>query len=406
MPEPDSPVPGPSTEIVLAYSPSRHTLVALAHGPDYARAHEVLQQAGARPDADAMYQIPMQDPAAFQRMLETVLPQSADTAITTRISARPYLGDVAERIAEHLDGPWTADVHVYALPDGQRNVRPWLWDDGPLAQALDAQAVPYAATLTHGDGTALLLAEDPAALAGDASLLIGAFAPPGVPGGDFADALDAPTSIIVPGPYKGAALAIQQDLLPRYRHADRIRRASEVGDALDLAHEALAAWERTVRDRASGDHRELSLLRQRTKERLWQQFTQFLDYGGPLLAHAEALPHSLRAQLAAGRDPEHALDLLKAAFAEGQERREEWNATVQRLRETPRRLPPVSVEVLKNRRNHGASNAIARWMQRGQLLLDLTQTEAAPASTKAAQRRCGPAPAAPTANTQRTPPSP
>ncbi|MEU6230952.1 hypothetical protein [Streptomyces sp. NPDC047042] len=146
------------------------------------------------------------------------------------VSVRPFLGDIADRIAELLPGEWTAQVEIYSHPVWQGDLLPWLWDSGELVRAVEDQRVPYAARLTSTTGVELLLAErgpDP-----QLGYLVGALAPHQ----EFDNSYDnphTPAGIVLPSRPRPAARVITGTFLPAYHRALHQRRTDAVLAALD-----------------------------------------------------------------------------------------------------------------------------------------------------------------------------
>ncbi|MFD6874275.1 MULTISPECIES: hypothetical protein [unclassified Streptomyces] len=89
----------------------------------------------------------------------------ADTPRRLRVrllgGPHPYFGDYATAPADGLPGTWTVGVGVYAYPLWQEDLVPLLWDAGELIDSMEHVRIPYAAQLTNGAGTELLLVEQP-----------------------------------------------------------------------------------------------------------------------------------------------------------------------------------------------------------------------------------------------------
>ncbi|WP_405959845.1 hypothetical protein OG235_07675 [Streptomyces sp. NBC_00024] len=120
--------PNPPAEIRLAYSRAAG-LVAIAHGEQYRWANTALEQAGFTKRDDGSYSTPGPDVRAAAAKL---LPLAQRHHATVGVSPRPFLGDIADRIAARLPGTWTAQVEIYAHPVWQGDLLPWLWDGGEL----------------------------------------------------------------------------------------------------------------------------------------------------------------------------------------------------------------------------------------------------------------------------------
>ncbi|MEH0628517.1 hypothetical protein [Streptomyces stelliscabiei] len=272
--------PNPPAEIRLAYSRAAG-LVAIAHGEQYRWANTALEQAGFTKRDDGSYSTPGPDVRAAAAKL---LPLAQRHHATVGVSPRPFLGDIADRIAARLPGTWTAQVEIYAHPVWQGDLLPWLWDGGELVRAVEDQRVPYAATLTSDTGVELLLAErgeDP-----QLGYLVGALASPQ----EFDDSYDnpyAPTSIVLPSQPDLAVEAITDAFLPAYHRALHARRLDAVITALDELRaeydEVTAIW---VSGRSSDgtllDGHGLREANRTFAERAWRTFQ-------PVLTHAPGL---------------------------------------------------------------------------------------------------------------------
>ncbi|MEU3616853.1 hypothetical protein ABZ725_31805 [Streptomyces sp. NPDC006872] len=92
--------PNPPAEIRLAYSRAA-SLVAIAHGEQYRWAHTALEQAGFTKRDDGSYSTPGPDVRAATAKL---LPLAHRHHATVDVSPRPFLGDIADRIAAQLPG--------------------------------------------------------------------------------------------------------------------------------------------------------------------------------------------------------------------------------------------------------------------------------------------------------------
>ncbi|WP_217570536.1 hypothetical protein [Streptomyces sp. GbtcB7] len=230
----------PPAAITLAYSRTVG-LVAVAHGEQYKWAHTALEQAGFTKRNDGAYSTPGPD---IRTAAVKLLSLAHRHRTTVAVSQRPFLGDVADRIAELLPGTWTAQVEIYSHPVWQGDLLPWLWDRGELVRTVEDQRVPYAAKLTSDTGVELLLAhrgEDPRL-----GYLVGALASHQ----EFDNSYDnpyAPTGIALPSRPGQAAKAITDTFLPAYHQALHARRLDAVVTALDelrAEYDAVTAiWE-------------------------------------------------------------------------------------------------------------------------------------------------------------------
>ncbi|MFB7270773.1 hypothetical protein [Streptomyces sp. NPDC056244] len=150
---------------------------------------------------------------------------SCQTEVTT--SNRPYLGDIASLIAEHLPGPWQVTVENFALPDRKQERLSWLWAKD-LVDTLKQYPVPCGAVLRGGSGAEFLLIERP----WDGQYLVGALEP----GSDYTDSpVAAPRNVVATA--STVASAVRTRLLPAYEHSVRLLRLYEAEADLGWARE-------------------------------------------------------------------------------------------------------------------------------------------------------------------------
>lgn len=198
-------------------------------------------------------------------------------------SSRRFLGDIAQDLAAHLPGRWTAELNVYSHPVWQEDLVPWLWDSGELSQAVQTGRVPYAARLCDGADISLLLIERPGH---DHGYVIGAFAPE--PFDDNYEEPHAPRSAILPADSALAAGIVTSQFLPAYHRALDARRLNTITAALNLIHEerqALQAVRESGRytDGVRLDARLLPELERAFTERAWLEFHDVLTHAPALL---------------------------------------------------------------------------------------------------------------------------
>ncbi|MFJ9789408.1 hypothetical protein [Streptomyces globosus] len=222
-------------QIILALSPA-DGLVAVPLGEQYRWAHTALQLTpGFERRPDGTYALRNVDTA------EPILRALADTARRHRVllfgGARPYLGDYATALTNGLPGTWTVKIEVYAHPVWQEDLVPLLWDAGELIDSVVHSRISYAAQLTNGAGTELLLVERP----GSADeYLLGAFA-----SGTFDDNYaepHAPSSVVLPSDAAHAAGLVTGAFLPAYEQAVHERLLTAVEAAHGRLEELLAEW--------------------------------------------------------------------------------------------------------------------------------------------------------------------
>ncbi|WP_215449447.1 hypothetical protein, partial [Streptomyces sp. ATCC 21386] len=307
--------PNPPAEIRLAYSRAAG-LVAIAHGEQYRWAHTALEQAEFTKRDDGSYSTPGPDVRAAAARL---LPLAHRHHATVDVSSRPFLGDIADRIAELLPRKWTAKVEIYAHPVWQGDLLPWLWDRGELVRTVEDQRVPYAATLTSDTGVELLLAargEDPRR-----GYLVGALASHLEFGNSYANPY-APSSIVLPSQPDLAAEAITDAFLPAYHRALHARRLDAVITALD---ELRAEYDDMTAIWSSGRSSDGTLLDgQRLREanrafaeRAWRTFR-------PVLTHAPSLLQQCGAMVADGSADTDIVAQLSEVLASSQAALDAW----------------------------------------------------------------------------------
>ncbi len=222
-------------QIILAVSPA-DGLVAVPLGEQYRWANTALQLTpGFERRPDGTYALRDMDTAA------PILRALADTARRHRVhlfgGPRPYLGDYATALADALPGTWTVKVEVYAHPLWQEDLVPLLWDAGELIDCVEHVRIPYAAQLTNGAGTKLLLVERPGSAH---EYLLGAFAS-GTFDDNYADP-HAPTSVVLPSEAAHAASLVAGRFLPAYELAVHERLLAAVEVAHGRLEELHATW--------------------------------------------------------------------------------------------------------------------------------------------------------------------
>ncbi|WP_405734833.1 hypothetical protein OG607_41190 [Streptomyces sp. NBC_01537] len=337
-------------------------IVAVASGQKYPWAQTALEQAGFHRRADGTYALPLRDPESGRAAL-TDLVRTAHrhhSAVTT--SNRRYLGDVADAIAEHLPGTWSATVDVYSHPVWQEDLVPWLWDCGELSRAVRSERIPYAAVLSDGAGIELLFVERPGHHHG---YLIGAFASEGFNNND--NEPHAPRSIVVPAEPELAARAISARVLPGYHRAVHARRLATVTAALARLREEYETWQAIV---ASGrysdgvpiDPRNLPDLESGFADYAWHAFRG-------ILLHAPALLKQCRPADAAWPQDAAALNRLQHTVEMATPVLTDWNTQVKGAWQKPGALPAQTYTDAKTRRDAQVRPAIETWLADGDTLI-------------------------------------
>ncbi|WP_326812291.1 hypothetical protein OIE62_07645 [Streptomyces scopuliridis] len=345
------------SQITLAHSPGTG-IIAIPSGEQHHRARTALEAAGFARRDDGTYAFPLADPVRQSAAVAELVDFARDHDVSVTLTARRYLGDIAERVARQLPGSWSARVEVYALPADQDNLADRLWDAGGLAEAVTTARIRYAAVLSDGRGTDfdLLVIERPGH---DHEYLIGALAP--TPGSALADEANAPRCVVVTGEPAHTAQAIMKRLLPVCRQALHARRISEVARALTRARTAERTWDATVRTRRTSDgtpldDERLAGLEVWFRYRMWDAFQTFLHHGPALI---DTHHTSSRATAVSSADAE-ALDRLRAALDAG--------ARVHRGAPAPTPAEPPSA--VQAQRTADAWPAIGTWLVDGHVLID------------------------------------
>ncbi|MFI0743010.1 hypothetical protein ACH4PU_33805 [Streptomyces sp. NPDC021100] len=348
-------------QITLSFSRSAG-IVAVAAGEKYPWARTALEATGFQRRQDGTYSLPVEDPQAAQATMAELL-RTADRHLSVvKISGRTFIGDVAEGIAAHLPGRWSATVDVYSHPVWQEDLVPLLWDTGELAQEVRTARIPCAAVLNDGAGTELLLIERPGHRQ---DYLVGAFAPEGFD--DNYEDPHAPSSIVIPGVAQPAAQAISERFLPAYQQAVRARRVADIASTLERLREEYQTWEMI---KASGRYSDGSPLmagvlpgaEEAFANLSWNAFGDTLRHG---LAVLERCPP---AGPVAPQDAA-ALDRLAGALARGEEVIADWDALQEDWRRTPRALTADSYIDAKAERDARLRPVIETWLADGDAFL-------------------------------------
>ncbi|MFF4867245.1 hypothetical protein ACFY3J_37425 [Streptomyces sp. NPDC001231] len=224
-------------QITLAYSRG-DGIIAIGHGERYKAAHQALAASGFRRGDDWVYHLPDTDEDASRATMANLVRHATAHEAEVTTSSRRFIGDAARDIAHLLPGQWDTRIELYSHPAWQQDLAPWLWDNGELAQAVQNERIPYAATITDtATGTTLLLVERPGH---QLDYLVGAFVPEPFEEGHGDP--HAPRSITLP-PFAGhAARTIADRFLPAYVRAVHTRRIATVTEALDRIRAEQDNW--------------------------------------------------------------------------------------------------------------------------------------------------------------------
>ncbi|MFJ9033623.1 hypothetical protein ACIRQP_34995 [Streptomyces sp. NPDC102274] len=345
------------SQITLAHSPGPG-IIAIPSGEQHDRARTALRSTGFAQRDDGTYAFPLADPVRQSAAVAELVGFARDHDVSVTLTARRYLGDIAEHIARRLPGGWSARVEIYALPADQDGLADRLWDAGELAQAITTTRIPYAAVLTGHRGTdpGLLVIERPGH---NHEYLVGALAP--LTGRALTDERNAPRCVVVTGEPAHTAHAITERLLPVCHQALHTRRISEVARALTRARTAERTWDETVRTRRTSDgtpldDKRLDGLEVWFRYQMWDAFQTFLDHGPALTGdNSPASP----ATVVSGVEAE-ALDRLRSALDAG-------NQIRHRAPAPPTAEPPSAALA---QRTADAWPAIATWLLDGHVLID------------------------------------
>ncbi|MFF4285667.1 hypothetical protein ACFY0R_10105 [Streptomyces sp. NPDC001633] len=383
--------------IYLCYSASRG-VTAFTGGKNYRWAGTALHKAGFVRLSDGTYSLAQATSDATREALLdlTRLARTHRTAITTL--ERPFLGDVAARVAQHLPGDWSSEIVVHCVPVWQQDHLDWLWDQGALSQTLITKRVPYAALLTNGTDE-LLMIERP----GHEQLLIGAYLPTDFnrrspDNRHFSKTPYAPNSICVPAQPLPAAHAVITELLPRYAHAVHRLRTERVADALSAGQRALDAWDAVSDSLADEqgwplDDETYGLRAQRRDAEVWDQFEVFLDHGPALIGTVTKHLDEVTDQIPRG-PAEQLLGAMRGVLERGRDAIASW-------RENVSQLGDQAFDDAVAERNADVWDAMVTWLARSPDFIKLARSAApSPASSiPAPDASQSPAlnPAAPTA---------
>ncbi|MCC3779453.1 hypothetical protein [Streptomyces sp. UNOB3_S3] len=362
-------------QITLSFSRSAD-IIAVASGERYPWAQTALKLSGFQRRHDGTYALAPGDPPTTQATMASLVRTADRHRSTVKISGRFYLGDIAEGIATHLPGEWSATVEVYSHPLWQEDLVPWLWDAGELSEAIRTTRVPYAAVLTNGAGVDLLLVERPAHHQG---YVVGALASNGFDD-NFEDP-HAPSSIVVPGAAQSSAHAITNRFLPAYRQAVHTRRTAAVVSALDRIREEVRVRE-VIKE--SGRYSDGSSLASEGLPGAEEAFADLSWFAfRDVLLHAPAVLERCWPADSAWPQDAAALDRLEGALARGQAILSEWTTQLKGLRTTSRTLGHESTGAgAKAERDARMQPVIETWLADGDAFLRQARV-ATPATSSA-----------------------
>ncbi|MGY4968340.1 hypothetical protein ACWGCC_03795 [Streptomyces nigrescens] len=380
--------PTPSALITLGYS-ADHGLIGLPTGRRYRSAQDALKDAGfiRLPDSDP-YTLPLSDLDAVRATLRDLPRLAHGHGVSVNTLDRPYLGDMAERIAYKLPGAWAVRVDVYCVPVWQTDLLDWLWSKGELPEVLAGEQLQYGAVLT--DGTTELLLADRPGHPGD--YLAGTLLPGGFDRSHTGTAY-APHSVRLPASASLAAHVLTTELLPHHHYAAHRLRTDQVAAALDAGQQALDAWD-AVSD-SLADEQGFPLdddvygrrVQQRDAE-VWEQFQIYLDHGAALLDTTEA-------HLAKQHHVDRQLMVMRGLLQRGHDDVALWRQEFARVRKAPEPQRDTLYAQVVAERNADAWDAMVTWLEQGPDLIPLARSVPTPAPALGpAPRNCGPAPSA------------
>jgi hypothetical protein len=164
--------------------------------------------------------------AALTQLHET----ARDCQAKVITSERPYLGDIADVVAEGLPGTWDVDIEHY--PDGSipAYLLDWVWEASPVLYARSEYHTSCAAILRDGGGTELLLTERP----WGHSYLVGTL----LPSPDEVDVVGAAPRTVIATTAHGAAADVRSRLLPEFEQLVHLARLREVQEELQWVRDA------------------------------------------------------------------------------------------------------------------------------------------------------------------------
>ncbi|MFE9725960.1 hypothetical protein ACFYQ5_20770 [Streptomyces sp. NPDC005794] len=190
-------------------------LVALPRGSGADWARTALDLSAFEEHHEGIHVLALTSPATAQNSIDTLYRNAQHFGITVDITRRSFIGDVARRIAQALDGTWEVELGNLQLPqsDARQRLR-WAWSAPVRSLSSNPRAygaLSAAAFLTHEDGRELVVTEQPYA----DQLLVGVLAPHI----EFLSlGIQPPASIGVPTE-QAALKKITRTLLPSYDRA-------------------------------------------------------------------------------------------------------------------------------------------------------------------------------------------
>ncbi|WP_206342755.1 hypothetical protein [Streptomyces ureilyticus] len=360
----------PPAEITLVLSASAG-IVAVAHGERYRWAQTALQRVGFQRRDNGTSALAVNDPQAARDTVHQLIRTARRHQATVTASSRRYLGDIADEMAAHLPGQWSARVGVHSHPVWQHDLVPWLWDAGELIRAVQTERLPYTAVLTDGTGIELLLVERPGH---QSDYLLGAFAPNGFD--EHVAKTSPPGSIVLPAAPEQAARAIADRFLPAYHHALHARRWATVAFALERIREEYDTRQAVKEsgrfsDASPLDPGHIPDLEGQFADFAWQEFRN-------VLTHAPALLDQCRPATTGRPEDAAALQRLRDALVRGTGILAGWNARLEDLRETPEVLPAATYGEAKAERDARVLPVIEAWLADGEVFLRHQARAAAP----------------------------
>jgi hypothetical protein len=355
-----------SEQITLVFSATAG-IIAVVTGHRYRHTEQILHTAGFNQHSNGTATLTTRQPEAMRAALTTLNRLAEQHNVPVTASTHVWIGDTAQQIAALLPGNWTVRVEVFSVPVWQEDLAESLWDNGDLVSAVRSQRIPYGAVLSDGDGTELLLVDQPNT---EGQLLVGALAREGLYGA-FADATDAPRSITTAASPGIAAQAITGRLLPAYREAVHNRRVRQVDQAHAQAYAEYETWDaiRTSRRYSDGTpltHDDLPVMREQFLNQVWEQFRVFLDHGGHLLDYVDPPEGTRPPHISDSMLP--ALRALRSAHTTGSQILAAWRQTTTTMRDNPTALPFEPYPDALARRNRAAWPAVRIWLQHGRVL--------------------------------------
>lgn len=134
-PDPRTPALPPTATITL-HRTTAGTLTGHASGARHQWAETCLTLAGFTADQYGIHQLPLDDPSQAREALHQLRQSAQDLDVAVILSERPFLGDVADRIAHALPGRWTVMVTAHPERHAQQGLLESVWASGPSGGAL------------------------------------------------------------------------------------------------------------------------------------------------------------------------------------------------------------------------------------------------------------------------------